>query len=153
MWTQKETSFLQDLKKQEQLCVQKYRQYASDAHDPELSRLFDAIGAQEQEHVQTIDSMIGGTLPQVNAGGPPKPQAPAQPTQAVVPNPDTQKDAYLCEDALSMEKHVSSEYDTAIFEFMTPQARNVLNHIQKEEQQHGEVLFQYMNTNGMYQAG
>ncbi|HHW60872.1 MAG TPA: spore coat protein, partial [Syntrophomonadaceae bacterium] len=28
--------------------------------------------------------------------------------------------------------------------------RQVLNHIQKEEQQHGEGIFNYMQNNGMY---
>lgn len=60
----------------------------------------------------------------------------------------TDKD--LCTDMLMSEKYVSSAYNTAIFEFRDPQVRNILNHIQKEEQQHGEAIFKYMESKGMY---
>lgn len=59
-------------------------------------------------------------------------------------------DAYLCRDALAMEKHMSSVYDTSVFEFTSPVLRDTLAHIQKEEQNHGETLYDYMQTNGMY---
>ena len=48
-----------------------------------------------------------------------------------------------------MEKHVSGVYNMSIFEFRAPQARDVLSHLQKEEQQHGEMLYGYMARNGM----
>ncbi|MDF2589094.1 MAG: hypothetical protein K0S41_2935 [Anaerocolumna sp.] len=60
----------------------------------------------------------------------------------------TDKD--LCTDILMTEKYVSSTYNTAIFEFKDPQVRDVLNHIQKEEQQHGEAVFKYMESKGLY---
>ena len=52
---------------------------------------------------------------------------------------------------LAGEKHVSGLYDTCVFEFRDGQARNALNHIQKEEQEHGKQLYDYMTVNGMYQ--
>lgn len=61
-------------------------------------------------------------------------------------------DKDLCTDMLMTEKYVSGAYNTAIFEFRDPQVRNILNHIQKEEQQHGEAIFKYMESKGMYQA-
>ena len=61
-------------------------------------------------------------------------------------------DKDFCSDLLSTEKYVSGTYDTAIFEFRDPQIRSVLNHIQKEEQQHGESIFKYMESKGFYQA-
>jgi spore coat protein CotF len=48
------------------------------------------------------------------------------------------------------EKYVSGTYDTAIFEFTDSNIRQILNHIQKEEQQHGEGIFQYMQSHGLY---
>jgi spore coat protein CotF len=60
----------------------------------------------------------------------------------------TDKD--LCTDALMTEKYVSAEYNTAIFEFRDAQIRDILNHIQKEEQKHGEAIFAYMQSTGMY---
>jgi len=62
-----------------------------------------------------------------------------------------QTDKDLCTDMLMTEKYVSGAYDTAIFEFKDPQVRSVLNHIQNEEQQHGESIFKYMESKGMYQ--
>lgn len=59
-------------------------------------------------------------------------------------------DQDLCTDLLMTEKYVSGAYDTAIFEFKDTQVRDVLNHIQKEEQQHGEAIFKYMENKGMY---
>jgi spore coat protein CotF len=53
---------------------------------------------------------------------------------------------------LMTEKYVSGAYDTAIFEFRDPNIRQILNHIQKEEQEHGEGIFQYMQGHGMYQV-
>lgn len=61
-------------------------------------------------------------------------------------------DKDLCTDMLMTEKYVSGAYDTAIFEFRDPQVRSILNHIQKEEQQHGEAIFKYMESKGMYQV-
>jgi hypothetical protein len=52
-------------------------------------------------------------------------------------------------DALDTEKHVSSVYDTCIFEFTDAGARQALNHIQKEEQEHGQMLYDYMAAHGM----
>jgi spore coat protein CotF len=62
----------------------------------------------------------------------------------------SQSDSTLCTDMLMTEKFVSGAYDTAIFEFADPNARQALNHIQKEEQGHGQGIFQYMQSNGMY---
>ncbi len=61
-----------------------------------------------------------------------------------------QTDAALCNDMLMTEKYVANAYNTAIFEFVDSNVRQVLNHIQKEEQQHGEGIFNYMSSNGMY---
>ena len=60
-----------------------------------------------------------------------------------------QNDLYLCQDALETEKHISSTYDNSIFEFSNSQIRQVLNHIQKEEQEHGEGLSNYLRSKGM----
>ena len=64
--------------------------------------------------------------------------------------PQKQNDCYLCTDVLAMEKHASHLYDTCVFEFNDANARSVLNDIQKQEQHHGKVIYDYMNTNAMY---
>lgn len=152
--TQKETSFLKDLKGQEQICVDKYNKYASDAGDAQLKDLFTQIGQTEQQHLNTINQIMSGATPAMQAGGNQQSQQKQMNFTPVynagTQNQDMQKDSYLCTDALSTEKHVSSVYNTAVFEFKDTNIRNALNHIQKEEQQHGEQIYNYMAQNGMY---
>lgn len=156
MLTQKETGLLNDLKTQEQLCVEKYGKYAQQANDPALRQLFDSIRQVEERHVQVVDQMLQGQLPQQNQQGQQNQQQNMQnqqkpaPTYGAAPSQDKQLDTYLCQDALSMEKHVSSLYDVSIFEFADPAARQALNAIQADEQHHGEQLYAYMARNGMY---
>ena len=148
--TQKETMLLQDLKTQEQVCVTKYEEYAARAQDAQLRQLFTEIGRQEQTHLDTVNQMLTGTVPMMTGGsGGQQQSASAQPKQASVSPEEQQADNYLCQDALGTEKHVSGTYDTCIFEFGDAGARDALNHIQKEEQQHGKRIYDYMAANGM----
>ncbi len=149
--TQKETSLLKDLREQDQVCVEKYNKYAQEAYDGQLKGLFTQIGQTEQQHLDTIGQIMGGTVPSMQSGGGNQPQLQFTPVYNMKPaDPNKQKDSYLCLDLLSTEKHVSSVYDTAIFEFRDTNIREALNHIQKEEQQHGEQIYNYMAQNGMY---
>lgn len=146
--TQKETMLLQDLKRQEQVCVTKYEEYAARAQNSQLRQLFTEIGRQEQTHLDTVNQMLSGTVPMMTGGGQQQ-SGSAQPSQAGVSPEEKQADNYLCQDALGTEKHVSGTYDTCIFEFKDAGARDALNHIQKEEQQHGKRIYDYMAANGM----
>ncbi|MBQ9980056.1 MAG: spore coat protein [Oscillospiraceae bacterium] len=145
--TPKEASIIKELRAQEQLCVEKYTRYSNEACDGALKNLFSQLGRNEAKHIQTLDQIAAGTVPQMGGGG----ETVTVPTTPSTCPPQSKKqDAFLCGDALSMEKHVSGEYDTFIFEFADTGVRNVLNHIQKEEQQHGEYIWKYMSVNGMY---
>lgn len=149
--TQKETMLLEDLKSQEQLCVDKYTKYSSEACDGQLRNLFSQLGQAERTHLDTINQIMSGTMPGMSSGG--QSQQKPQFTQTYTEScndKNKQNDSYLCSDALANEKHVSSVYDVSIFEFANPQLRNILNHIQKEEQGHGEMIYEYMAANGMY---
>jgi len=150
MLTQKESSLLNDLKTQEQLCIDKYGRYASQAQDPQLKALFTSIQQKEQQHLQTIQQMLQGVTPQVQQGGQQKAQPVNEPSYGAAPSDAKAQDTYLCQDALTMEKHVSGLYDTSIFEFSDPAARQALNAIQADEQQHGLQIYAYMARNGMY---
>lgn len=138
-FTQKETTLLKDMKSQEELCVEKYGQYAAMACDSELKTLFTNIRATEQKHLTTINGYLGETSPLQSA---PLPES--------APAANSSNDKLLCQDMLTMEKHVSSVYDTCIFEFADPTVRQELNHIQSDEQKHGEQIYQYMSKHGMY---
>ena len=152
--TQKERSLLEDQKKHEEICIQKYTNYAQQAEDPQLKQLFNQYASQEQQHYNTINQLLQGQQPMI--GGNQGYQQQAQQRQGQQLQSRTgagmagQGDAALCTDMLMTEKFVSSAYDTAIFESANAQVRQALQHIQKEEQQHGEGLFNYMQQNGMY---
>ena len=152
-FTTKETQLLQDLKSKEQLCIDKYNKYSAAACDGELKKLFTQISQVESEHLKTINSLLSGNMPQSNSGSTSKPTASSNPAYSVSEansNECFKNDRYLCNDILDTEKHVSSVYDTSIFEFKDTAVRDLLNHIQKEEQQHGEQIYKYMAQNGMY---
>lgn len=202
MFNQKEMTMLQDLKKSEQTCAEKYSKYAQQASSSQLQGLFQTISGQEQQHLQTIQQMLNGSIPSTQSsssgsssssssssgsssggsfgsslsgsasggqgssyssqsgrgsqqgsgsqsgschgGSCQSSSYQGQRSQAY------QNDSFLCNDALAMEKHVSSDYNTSIFEFRDQNARNTLNHIQKEEQEHGKMIYDYMSQNGMY---
>ncbi|MCI1930937.1 MAG: spore coat protein [Clostridia bacterium] len=149
--TQKETLLLKDLKEQEQICVEKYSKYSSEAHDKQLKDLFAQIGQTEQQHLDTINQILNGNVPSMQSGQSKKVQLNFTPTyDTVSSDQNKQLDNYLCTDVLSTEKHVSSVYNTSVFEFKNTDVRSALNHIQKEEQEHGEQIYNYMAQNGMY---
>ena len=147
-FTPKERSLLCELKEQEELCIEKYSRAAAAAADGQLKGLFNHLRDLEQQHLNTLTGIESGTLPDLT----PKP-APPIPTFTPVYTAETQdkkNDCFLCTDLLSGEKHVSALYDTSVFEFRDDNVRSALNHIQKEEQTHGKMLYNYMSVNGMY---
>lgn len=151
-WTQKETLLLKDLVNAEQVCIEKYADYADRACDEELRSLFESIRTVEEGHLNTLEQMESGTIPAMNAqGGSQQNQQNGGSGNSGKQknNRSCEEDEFLCRDALDSEKHVSSLYDTCIFEFVSQQARDVLNHIQKEEQEHGKRLYDYMSAHGM----
>ena len=148
--TQKEKTLIEDLKSHEKLCIEKYTKYSSEAKDGQLKNLFNEIAGMETRHLSMLDSITDGTVPKINEGGSNSNASGFTATYSMTDSPDKQCDAYLCADVLSMEKHVSSVYDTCIFEFSDQGIRDVFNHIQKEEQNHGKRIYDYMSTNSMY---
>ena len=147
--TPKETQLLQELKGQEQLCIQKYNKSAECAVDGQLKGLFASIAQTEQEHFDTLTQIENGAAPNPPQGG-----NTTMPTFTEIygmnATPDKQNDCYLCTDALTTEKHASGLYDTCVFEFQDENTRKLLNHIQSEEQNHGKMIYDYMKANHMY---
>lgn len=155
----KEKFLLEDEKSHEQLCVAKYKDYSMKACDPELKNLFSQLTQKEQQHLDTINQMLAGTIPNINQGqqGQQNQQQSSNTMSNSTAQPvnnysteDKAHDKMLCQDSLSTEKYVSSTYNTTIFEFRDTNARQVLNHIQKEEQEHGEQIYNYMSQHDMY---
>ena len=161
--SQKERMLLEDEKNQEEICVIKYQNYSQIAQDPELKQLFQTLSQEEQKHYDAVNQLLSGQQPTMAMGGQSggsqmKQGNPSQAGQINPTNPPnqinagSQTDKVLVSDLLSTEKYVSGVYDGAIFESANPTVRQTLQHIQKEEQQHGHQLFQYMNSHGMYQV-
>ena len=153
--TTKERLLLEDEKSHETLCVEKYKEHAKKANCQELKSLFNSLAQKEQEHLNTINQILNGTVPsmnqaQIQQNTNTQSQFNLEGLQSSAPIDYDETDKLLCQDALSIEKYVSSTYDTAIFEFKDKNIRQVLNHIQKEEQEHGEQIYNYMNKHGMY---
>ena len=147
--SQKETSLLKDLKSQEKLCVEKYTKYASSALDPQLKELFTSIANVEQQHLNTIVQMENGSVSS-SGGASQTVKSSFTSNYGMGDTPDKQADCFLCSDLLADEKHVSSLYNTCVFEFKDKEMRDTLNHIQKEEQEHGKAIYDYMSANNMY---
>lgn len=175
--SKKESMYLQDLKSEEELCVSKYKAYAQQAQDSQLCQLFDKLANEEQKHYDTINQMLQGNLKsggsmsqsgqqsqsssqmnqsggQMNQMGIQSSQLSAQSGQSAGQSQSgsNSSDKTLLHDMLSTEKYVSSSYDKSIFESAQPAVRQALQQIQKDEQGHGEQLFQYMSSHGMYQV-
>ncbi len=174
--SQKETTLLKDQETHEKVCIEKYQKYAAQASDPQLKQLFQSFAQQEQQHLNTITSIMNGQVPSMNQSqqqGQQSAQSQSQSqttsqsqsqatsqsqsgqTATMTAQPATATsantaDAMLCKDMLMTEKYVSNAYDTAIFEFTDSNVRQALNHIQKEEQKHGEGIFNYLSSKGMY---
>lgn len=153
----KERMLLEDEKSHEQLCIDKYNEYSNKASCPELKNLFSQLAQKEQEHLNSINQLLNGIVPNVNQQQNGQQNNSNQQLTNQSPinsnvNNYNEHDKMLCSDSLSTEKFVSSTYNTAIFEFRDKNIRQVLNHIQKEEQEHGEKIFNYMSSHGMYQV-
>lgn len=157
--TQKEQDLLKDLKDQEQLCIDKYTKHTGAACDPQLKNLFSQLAQVERQHYNTIEQIEQGQTPSQQGGGQQGGNSQSKPTfseaYSMADAQDQQNqcfktDSYLCTDLLTGEKSVSHLYDTCIFEFKDENIRNTLNHIQKEEQEHGKMIYDYMTANNMY---
>jgi spore coat protein CotF len=173
--TQKEKTLLQDQKTHEEICIKKYNDYANQAVDSQLKQIFSATAQQEQQHLDTINQIMNGQVPNMSQNQQQQGQQQQQSQQQQQGQQQQQSqqqqqgtqgqnaqgmqsmstgsgknDTDLCNDMLMTEKYVSGAYDNAIYEFRDTNIRQTLNHIQKEEQQHGESVFKYMESKGLY---
>jgi len=173
--TTKERFLLEDAKTHEENCIKKYENYENLACDAQLKAVFRANAQKEREHLQTVNQLLSGQVPSMNQSGgqssgqsgqggqtgqsgqsSPQSSGTGMSQQSTINmqssgnSPFKASDKELCTDMLMTEKYVSGAYDTTIFEFKDTQVRDVLNHIQKEEQKHGEAIFAYMQSKGMY---
>ena len=151
----KERMLWQDEKAGEELCIEKDKKYSEEASDPELKKLFKELMSKEEDHLKTLNQMLTGTVPTLNTQQKQQNQQNSN-TNVSSANVDNKnqinfkQDKIICQDSLAGEKYVSSTYNSTIFEMRDTNARQVLNHIQKEEQEHGEKIYNYMQSHNMY---
>lgn len=158
--TTKERMLLEEQKKQEDICIKKYTSFAENAKDPELKNMFKKHASEEQQHVDTLNTILQGQEPDMNQGTQnqasqeqtPQEQAPQNNMPEQTGFNDAMKnegDYVLCSDLLATERYVSGTYDTVVFESSNTVVRQAMQHIQQDEQRHGEELLNYMNAHGM----
>lgn len=146
--TNKEKLLIEDNLNNEYLCIRKYRQYSAMTSDPKIKQIFTDLAAKEEQHANTLKGMLSqnGITSQNIFGSYVQPQGDlSNLTQNIGIT-----DAQMLNDTLTTEKHVSSSYNTAVLEFVDPNIRKQLQHIQKEEQDHAEVLFNEMSSRKWY---
>lgn len=151
--SQQERKVLEDHKKHEEVCIRKYEQYAEQAGDPQLRSMFYQFADQERQHYRSLDHLLQGRQPTVGdqsgrqqRSGPPDGPAAENRHDG---RQQRDSDALMCRDAMMMEKFISDSYDGGIFGSTNPVVRQTLQHIQREEQEHGEGLLNYLQDHGL----
>lgn len=144
----KEKLLIEDNLNTEYLCIRKYQQYAAMSQDQGLKQVFSDLAGREQKHAATLKGILSanGITNQSILGTYNSPQG----SFSNVSQDLGFTDAELLNDALYLEKHVSSSYNNAVLESADANIRKQLQHIQNEEQGHAETLFKEMQSRGLY---
>ncbi|GAB6098190.1 hypothetical protein JCM16358_00690 [Halanaerocella petrolearia] len=168
--TAKEEELILDNLAAEEICIHKYEMYANNASDKQIKGLFNNLANQERKHAQALTDMLDGDFQSVKQGGQ---QGQTEQMQSVSDLAMTDKqnnmeiansamatkndqdydsfsDRQLLQDALMTEKHVSTSYDNAVLESANRKIVQNLEHIQQEEHNHAQQLFEMMNQKGWY---
>lgn len=147
---EKEKTTIEDLRTQEQSCIEKYRRYGQEAKDPVLRDLFGRLEKEEQRHYDSLGQVLNGTVPSCDCNDKDGEQyAPKATYDSMTNSEDKKSDCFLATDCIGTEKMVSGEYNTNVFVFGEPDVRKLLADIQIEEQNHAEMLYKYKTVNGM----
>lgn len=148
--SEKETAVVKDLQTQEKTCMEKYQRYSSEAKDPVLVNLFDELHKKEEQHYNSLEQVLNGTVVQCNCNDSDgKNYNPKATYSATEQSKDKSSDCFLATDCIGTEKLVSSEYNSDVFAFGDSAVRKLLADIQVEEQNHAEMLYKYKMANGM----
>lgn len=152
-FTQKENMYLHDLKKHEEYGVKTLNKSIAEVEDQELRDLLTHLVDCESKHVTTLSDIMNGNVQMANSqratdGDTSEYYNKPQPnTSEVLATPS---DVDICFTLLNGSKFSSGMYNTAIFEFNNHEIRKILNHIQKEKQQTGEKIYNYLKSKNAY---
>lgn len=148
--TEKEQTTIEDLRTQEQSCIEKYKRYGQEAKDPVLRDLFGNLQQEEEKHYNSLGQVLSGTVPSCNCNDRDGAQYQPKATYDSMTNSEDKKnDCFLATDCIGTEKMVSGTYNNDVFAFGDSKVRRLLADIQIEEQNHAEMLYKYKTVNGM----
>ena len=148
--SEKETAAIEDLRTQEQSCINKYAMYQKEAKDPVLRELFQTLEKEERKHYDSLTQVLEGRVPSCDCNDSKGRDYNPKATYDQMTNSEDKKhDCFLATDCIGTEKLVSGEYNTDVFVFGDSSIRKLLADIQIEEQNHAEMLWKYKAVNGM----
>lgn len=159
--TTKEIFLLEGEKYQQQLAIDKYNDYALQADDNNLKRLFTNLSNIEQKHLNMIDKILQGNIPSIN-------NQEFHPyyennsnnsiyhlnigniTLTPINNdPYHDGDKIICFNALATQELLHSTYSTSNLEFENQDLKKVLDFIINEKSQSINYINEYMSNKGM----
>ena len=147
---EKEKTAIQDLQTQEQTCINKYEKYSDEAKDPVLKKLFQTLQKKEQQHFDSLQQVLDGTVPSCDCNDSDGKNYEPSATYSTIENSNDKKsDNFLVTDCIATEKLVSTEYNMDVFLFADAALRKLLADIQIEEQNHALMLYKYKTANAM----
>ncbi|MCC3869247.1 spore coat protein [Terrisporobacter mayombei] len=161
--TSKERFLLEGEKYQQQLVIDKYNDYALQAQDNSLKGLFSNLVKIEEKHLNMIDEMLQGKVPQMNKEN----LHPYYENNSINSNDyinignitltslDNNSsyddgDKIICFDALTTEELLHSTCSASSFEFEKTEFENILKYIIEEKSENLKYLNNYMIKKGMY---
>lgn len=161
--TTKEKFLLEGEKYQQQLAIDKYNDYALQAQDTLLQKLFSNFVKIEEKHLNLIENILQGNIPKV-------------PTENFHPYYESNSnmsndyinignitltalddvtnyndgDKIICFDALTTEELLHSTYSASSLEFEKTKLESILKYIIEEKSENIKYLNDYMIKKGMY---
>ena len=161
--TSKERFLLEGEKYQQQLVIDKYNDYALQAQDDSLKSLFSNLVKIEEKHLNMIDEMLQGKVPQMNKEN----IHPYYENNSINSNDyinignitlisldDNSSyddgDKIICFDALTTEELLHSTCSASSLEFEKTEFENILKYIIEEKSENLKYLNDYMTKKGMY---
>lgn len=161
--TSKEKFLLEGEKYQQQLAIDKYNDYALQAQDSTLKKLFSNLVKIEEKHLGMIDDMLQGKIPEINK----KDLHPYYKNNSITSNDyinidnitltsidDNNSyedgDKIICFDALTTEELLHSTSSASSLEFEKSEFYNVLKYIIDEKSENLKYINDYMSKKGMY---
>lgn len=161
--TTKERLLLEGEKYQQQLVIDKYNDYALQAQDNSLKSLFSNLVKAEEKHLNMIDEMLQGKVPQINKEN----IHPYYENNSINSNDyinignitltsldDNSSygdgDKIMCFDALTTEELIHSTCSASSLEFEKTEFENILKYIIEEKSENIKYLNNYMIKKGMY---